>query len=478
MNAVSPKRVAIVGGGISGLASAFHLLELAASREAPIELVLFERGDRLGGPLDTIRRDGFVIETGADSFLSEKPAAADLARRLGLEAELIGTNQQFRKTCVVRNGRLVEIPEGFSLVAPTWLGPIMRSPLLSPLGKMRLAIEPLIPRRRIAGDESLGSFVRRRMGKEVLDRIAQPLAGGIYTADPERLSLGATMPRFVEMERVHGSVIRGLKTANRDRLQAAGTSGARWSLFLTPRGGMRTLVDSLASRLDECVRLGTEVAEISPRAGGAGWKLRLKAGGEFEADAVVIAAPAHSAARMLQKQDAGLARALGAIDYSSAATVNFAYRANDFPHMPETFGFVVPLKERRKIIACSFSSVKFAGRAPEGSVLLRTFLGGALQDQMMQLDDAAMVAAAREELSALLGVRAEPILTEVRRWPASMPQYAVGHLERVVEIERRARELPGLTLCGAAYRGVGIPDCIASGEHAAASVFAWLAGVR
>jgi oxygen-dependent protoporphyrinogen oxidase len=243
--------VAIIGGGISGLAAAFRLRELAAAREMPLEIAIFERGPHLGGALDTIRRDGFVIETGADSFLSEKPAAAKLAERLGIASELIGTQEQFRKTFVVRGGHLVEIPEGFSLLAPTWFGPLIKSPLFSTKGKLRIMIEPLIPRRRATDDESLGAFVRRRLGREVLSRVAQPLAGGIYTADPELLSIGATMPRFVEMERRYGSVIRGLRAAARNRnTEVRGTSGARWSLFLGFKDGIRTIVDKLADRLD------------------------------------------------------------------------------------------------------------------------------------------------------------------------------------------------------------------------------------
>ena len=388
---------------------------------------------------------------------------------------MIETSDRFRKTCVVRGGRLVEVPEGFSLLAPTRLGPLMKSPLLSPIGKLRVAIEPLIPRRRKSGDESLGAFVRRRMGRQMLDRIAQPLAGGIYTADPERLSLGATMPRFMDMERKYGSVIRGLRAASRNRPeQTAGTSGARWSLFLSFRTGVGALVAALAARLGESVRMQTEVLELS--AGGGRWKLRLRTGSEFEADALVLAAPAHAAARILAKHAPELAKRLGEITYAPAATVNLGYRESDFPNPPEMFGFVVPIIEGRRIIAGSFSSIKFPGRAPNGTILLRTFLGGALSAQMMQLDDAAMIAAAREELADLLGVRATPMIALVRRWANSMPQYAVGHLERVAEIERQAAEIPGLALAGAAYRGVSIPDCIRSGEQAAEAVVSRLTG--
>lgn len=477
------RRVAIIGGGISGLAAAFRLRELAAARDFPIEVAIFERGMRLGGALDTIRRDGFVIETGADSFLSEKPAAAKLAERLGIASELIGTQEQFRKTFVVRGGHLVEIPEGFSLLAPTWFGPLMKSPLFSAKGKLRMMIEPMIPRRRATDDESLGAFVRRRLGREVLSRVAQPLAGGIYTADPEMLSIGATMPRFVEMERRYGSVIRGLRAAARTRnAEARGTSGARLSLFLGFTDGIRTIVDALASRLEGSIHYGAELTAIKrePAAGDPGsseavsWRLEFRDGTDFNADALVCAAPAFAIAPIMQPLDAELATTLAAIKYASAATVNMAFRTADFPQPPAAFGFVVPVAERRRIIAGSFSSLKFAGRAPAGMILARVFLGGALQTEMMNLDDTEMVAAAHEEFASLLGVTAEPALTCVRRWPDSMPQYAVGHLERVAKIERAVEGVAGLTLAGAYLRGVGIPDCIASGERAAETTFAQL----
>jgi oxygen-dependent protoporphyrinogen oxidase len=470
------RRVAIIGGGISGLAAAFRIRELAAAREFPLEAALFEKGPNLGRALATVREDGFVIDTGADSFLSEKPWALELAKRLGLEPELIGTDERFRKTYVVRAGRLVEIPEGFTLLAPTRFLPVVTSPLFSIPGKLRMALEPLIPARRDGSDESLASFVTRRLGREVLDRVAQPLAGGIYTADPESLSLLATMPRFIEMERRYGSLFKGLRAASRNRpVQSRGTSGARWSLFLSFRGGMRALVEALATRLGECVRMRTAVAGLArPDGGAGGWRVGMADGVEFDADAVVVATPAYDAARLLRPHDAELARLLGEIRYSSAASVNIAYRAADLPRLPESFGFVVPVKERRKIIACTFSSVKFAHRAPEGTVLMRTFLGGALQAEMMGLEDAAMVAAAREEIAALLGVGAEPILAHVQRWPEQMPQYAVGHLDRVAQIERRSATLPGLALAGAAYRGVGVPDCVHSGEQAAEAVLNYL----
>jgi oxygen-dependent protoporphyrinogen oxidase len=482
-------RIVILGGGISGLSAAFRLVELSAKHEVPIELAVLERGPRLGGALCTIREQGLIAEGGADSFLTEKPWALDLVRRLGLDGELIGTRAEFRRTYVVRNGALVEIPEGFSLLAPTRMLPMLRSPLLSPFGKLRMMVEPLIPRRRDHRDESLASFVTRRLGREVLERIAQPLAGGIYTADPAHLSLHATLPRFADMEARHGSVIRGLRAAARKQDgksgksgKSGGTSGARWGLFASLRGGIGTIVDALEYSLGEAVRLNVEVVALE-RSGGAAerqarWRVVISDGAPLEADAVICALPAYCAARLFEPYAPVLARALATIGYASAAVVNVAHRESDFPCAPRSFGFVVPAIERRRIIAGSFTSLKFDGRAPAGTILLRAFLGGAMQSELMALDDAAMLEVAREEFRALLGAEAVPLWAKVSRWPDSMPQYAVGHDGRVAEIERAAAALPGLELAGAALRGVGIPDCVFSGERAAQAIFSALKTVR
>jgi protoporphyrinogen/coproporphyrinogen III oxidase len=464
--------VAVVGGGITGLAAAYRLRELAAAHEFPLEVSLLERGARYGGALETIRRDGFVIETGADSFLSEKVAAAELARRLGLGAELISTREIYRKTFVVRAGRLVEIPTGFSLLAPARLGPVLRSPLFSPIGKLRIALEPFIALRTSDDDESLDSFVTRRLGREVLERVAQALAGGIYTADPKLLSMAATMPRFVEMERRHGSVVKGMRAAETARASKTEVSGARWSMFQSFRNGMATLPEVLAARLAGYIRNGAEVVGMSRN--GDGWRLALASGDSFDADAIICAAPAHAAARMTATAAPAAAKMLGEINYASAATVNLSYRESDFDGPPRAFGFVVPAIERRRIIAASFSSFKFEGRAPAGAILARAFVGGEMSREMMQLSDDQMAAAVREEFRELLGVTAAPGFAEVRRWPDSMPQYEVGHLSRVAAIERAVAEIPSFAIAGAAYRGVGIPDCVRSGEDAAEAIFAEL----
>ncbi len=434
---------------------------------------MLERSARCGGALETIRRDGFVIETGADSFLSEKPAAAQLARRVGLDTEIIPTREIYRKTYVVRAGRLVEIPTGFSLLAPAHLGPVFRSPLFSPLGKFRIAMEPFIAARTSNDDESLESFVTRRLGREVLDRIAQALAGGIYTADPKRLSMAATMPRFVEMERRHGSVVKGMRAAENARAsKSSEASGARWSLFQSFKNGMVTLPDVLVARLGASIRKGAEVVEISRN--GDAWRLALASGESIDADAVICAAPAYAAARIVTTIAPAAAKMLSEISYASAATVNFTYRESDFDRPSRAFGFVVPAIEHRRIIAGSFSSFKFEGRAPAGAILARAFVGGEMSRDMMSLSDDEIVAAVRDEFRALLGVSAMPGFAEVRRWPDSMPQYEVGHLSRVAEIERAVAQIPAFAIAGAAYRGVGIPDCVRSGEDAADAILAKL----
>jgi oxygen-dependent protoporphyrinogen oxidase len=476
----SRPRVAIIGGGIAGLAAAHRLLELAAARETPITATVYESSMRAGGALETIRANGCVIETGADSFLSEKPWALALAGRLEMSGEVIGTRALFRKTFVVRRGRLLAIPEGFSLLAPASIWPLLKSPLFSPLGKARILLEPFIPRRIHDGehDESLAGFVTRRLGREALERVAQPLAGGIYTADPATLSVNATMPRFVAMENRYGSVIRGLRAAARTAAGARDGGGARWSLFVSFRNGVGGLIDALVARLGGSIQRGARVIALERRAHDAGsgprWLLRFHNGSVADADAIICAAPAYAIAPLLAAHDASLSGMLAHISYASAATVNMAFRENDFPNRPSGFGFVVPIAERRRIIAGSFSSLKFAGRAPEGTLLARVFLGGALQTEMMMLDDAAMIAAARAEFASLLGVIAEPALAHVRRWPEAMPQYMVGHLARVAQIERAAAALNGIHLAGAYLRGVGIPDCVHSGETAAEAVFAAL----
>jgi len=454
--------IVIIGGGISGLAAAHRLLELS---EEKVQVTLLEASPRLGGTIQTEQRDGFLLERGPDSFISEKPQALALAKRLGLESRLVQTNEQFRRSFIVRHGRLRAVPEGFQLLAPSRLWPFITSDIFSVFGKARMAADLLLPRKHVNGtnDESLASFVRRRLGTEALDRMAQPMVGGIYTADPETLSLRATLPRFLEMEREHRSLI--LAMLRQGRAQKIGTSGARYSLFLSFDRGMQVLVDALAQQVNADIRLNTRAQRL--KRNGPGWTIVTGDGAELVADAICVAVPAYLAAGLLNDVHERLAQKLRQIKYASTATINFAYRRAAISHPLDGFGFVVPFVEQRALIACTFSSVKFSGRAPEGHVLLRAFAGGALQPEIFALDEGDMRVRVEVNLRELLGITEDPLFVEAAKWKDSMPQYEVGHLERVNEIEKLTSELPGLALAGNAYRGAGIPDCIRSGEAAA-----------
>ena len=459
-------KLVVVGGGITGLAAAHRAVELAAEQGRSLDLTLLEAGDRLGGIIATERRDGFLVECGPDSFLSEKPWALALCRRLGLEDRLVRTDDRFRRTFVVWGGALHPLPEGFQLLAPTRLGPLLASRLFTWPGKLRMALDLVLPRGGEA-DESLGAFVRRRLGREALERVAQPLVAGIYTADPDDLSLTATMPRFAALERRDRSVILALwRAARRAPAEAAGASGARWSLFVSLAEGMEELVRALGARLPPgSVRLKARVTDVA-RADGR-WRVATQDGDVLAADGVILATEAHQAARHLRYLDPSLALLLEGIPYASSGTVTLAYRRAAIRHPLDGFGFVVPHAEGRPIIAGTFSSVKYPGRAPEGHVLLRVFLGGALREAVLDQDDERLAGIACEQLRDLLAVNEAPLWTRVARYRKAMPQYHVGHLARVETIELALARHPGLALAGGAYRGVGIADCVRSGEDAA-----------
>ncbi|MBC7932832.1 MAG: protoporphyrinogen oxidase [Rubrivivax sp.] len=471
----------MIGGGISGLAAAHRFAELQAQdtsakgREAATEILLLEASERTGGTVRTYRREGFLLEGGPDSFISEKPAALALAKRIGLAERVVETNEQNRRSFVVRGNRLRPTPEGFQLLAPSRMLPFLTTDIFTLRGKARMALDLLLPRRAEANgqrDESLAAFVRRRFGREALERMAQPMVGGIYTADPETLSLRATMPRFLDMEREHRSLILAMWKAGRKseaEKKVQGTaSGARYSLFLSFDEGVQVLTDALAARLPQgALRLGTKVESIAFQPEAGRWLLKTRDNEAIGADAVCIALPAYSAARLLRDVDAPLADELDGIPYASTATVNLAYRRADIPHALDGFGFVVPFVERRATLACTFSSVKFAGRAPAGHALLRAFVGGALQPEMFELDEARMAEAVRRDLNDLLGITAAPLFAHVEKWPRSMAQYHLGHIERIARLRSRLERFPTLALCGNAYDGAGLPDCVRGGESSA-----------
>ncbi|MCC6645994.1 MAG: protoporphyrinogen oxidase [Polyangiaceae bacterium] len=455
------KRVVVVGAGLSGLSAGVTL-----HGRAGLEVLVLDAATRAGGAVGTERIDGFLVERGADGFLTEKPGALELAARLGVAGRVIRPTPARDGAYVVRDGALRPLPRGFSIMAPVDLGAFLRSDVLSVAGRLRAAAEVLAPRRCPEDDESLASFVRRRFGSELLDRLAQPLAAGIYGADPERLSLRATMPRFLHEERRMGSVTLGLR--ERARARGVEARGARYQLFASFDGGLQVLVDAAAARLGDRLRLGAEVTRLAPRDDGVTLEV---AGERVVADAVVLALPGPRLARLLGPCDPDLGARVGAVPHGSCATVTLGWDAPAIDPRLDGYGFVVPRVEGRPSMAATFLSKKWAGRAPTGAELARVFLPG----EPASDDDA--VAVARRELAALAGVTRAPVLARVQRHTRAMPVYEVGHVGRAREIERAARaRAPRVLLAGNSLGGVGIPDSIAAGEAAAREAEARIAG--
>jgi protoporphyrinogen/coproporphyrinogen III oxidase len=466
------RRVVVIGGGIAGLAAAHRVVELSRERGLDVEIQLLEASARLGGSIASERIGDFLVEAGPDSFITEKPWALRLCERIGLSSRLVSTQSAYQKIYIVHRGQLVALPEGFFLLAPTRLAPFIETPLFSWAGKLRMAAELFLPRGKAEEDESLGAFVRRRFGDEALERVAQPLVGGIYASDPAKLSLGATMPRFREMERQRRSVILAMWSEQRRRARSRESgSGARWSLFVTLMGGMQELVDALAARLPKgTLYTDMPVTSLSQGADVKSWRITVASGEFISADAVILATPAFQSAVLLSAVAPTAVSELRQISYVSTATVSLAYRRSDFPKSPDSFGFVVPAVEGRKIMACTFSSLKYPGRAPQDHLLLRAFVGGALQAELFLDDDATITRNVRTELASLLGVNAKPVFARIWRYPNSMPQYHIGHEARIGRIESFLRQFPTLALAGSAYHGVGISDCVRTGEEAAENI--------
>lgn len=462
----SPLRIAIVGGGITGLAAAHRLLELQPT--SPSSVTLFEAGPRVGGVVGTQQIDGYHLELGPDSFITNKPWAVALCRRLGLEDRLIPTDARYRRSLVLRRGKPVEVPEGFQLMTPARVWPVLTSPIFSWWGKVRMGYEYFLPAKRDVPDESLASFVRRRFGPEVLDRLVQPLVGGIYTSDPEKLSLRATLPRFLEMEAKHGSLIRASRSAAKTANANEQASGARYGLFTTLAGGTQELIQALAERVSRGaqIQVNAPVTGLQPLPTG-GYSLTVPGQPPQTFDRVILTTPTYRIADIVQSFAAEWALALREIEYASTSIVVSGHRLSDIKHPLDAFGLVIPAIEHRRVLAVSFTSRKFPNRAPEGRVQLRTFVGGAMQPEYFQISDDETKQLVREELRDLLGVTGTPDFEVVARYPRTMPQYHVGHIERVRRIREFAAQFPGLSLAGSAYDGVGLPDSIHSGELAA-----------
>ncbi|MBI3090071.1 MAG: protoporphyrinogen oxidase [Candidatus Tectomicrobia bacterium] len=472
----APRQLAVIGGGISGLAAAYRLTRLGRERGGKVEVILLEAQQRLGGVIHSHHEEGLLLEEGPDAFITTKPWALKLCQELGLQDDLIRTQSTPHGSFILRDNTLHPMPEGFLLFAPTSLWPFLRTPLFTWRGKLRMAMDLVLPRRRRDGgapqDESLEAFVIRRLGREALERMAQPLVAGIYTGDARQLSLQATMPQMLEMEEQERSIIRAMwknRRAMRKRgLDTRQDAGARYGLFLTLRRGLGTLIERLAGQLPEgSVRTGCRVVALEHCGEAPQWKVRIEGGASLRADGICVALPAPPAAALLGGLLPDLAKQLAGVPYASSAIVNLAFRRRSIAHPLDGMGFVVPRSEDKSLIACSFSSVKFEGRSPRDVALLRAFVGGAVQPERYALSDADMVQALLGDLRPVLGIKEEPLLARVSRHPGAMAQYHLGHLDKVRAIEALRRRVPGFALAGNAYRGIGIPDCIHSADQAA-----------
>jgi oxygen-dependent protoporphyrinogen oxidase len=451
------KRVVVIGGGIAGLSTAHALLQRGA------DVTVLERSARLGGNIITERTKGFTIDGGPDSWVATKPHATELAKSLGVE--LIPTIEAFRKVYVAHEGTLHPVPEGLILGVPTRILPVLKTGLFSTRAKLRMGLEPLLPSRPLEGDEdeSVSDFVSRRLGHEVTDRLAAPLLGGIFAGDASQLSIRATFPQFVEMERRFGSLVRAMR-ASRPKT----SSGKHPSAFLSPRGGMGELIEVLEKALGGRVLKSQPVRAL--RKDDGRYRIDIDGRDPLFADAVVLGLPAHHAAETVKELDAQLSEELKAIRYASTSTVFLAFRAEAIKRPLDATGFIVPRSMGRPILACTWVSSKWEGRAPAGHVLIRAFFGGAWGEAILEQSDEGLVACARDELRQLMNLDAEPLFTRVFRFDRASPQPVIGHLGRMARIRGRLAESPGLYLVGGGYDGVGIPDCVRQAGETAARI--------
>ncbi len=461
------KRIAIIGGGISGLSAAYTIEEKRRSG-TPIEYVLFESSPRLGGVLVTDRVDGCLVEAGPDSFLTEKPWASDLCRKIGLGDQLIGSNDSERKTYIVAKNKLVVMPDGLMFMVPTKIMPTVLSPLFSWRTKLRMAAEWFHPPHKASEDETVADMVKRHYGSEMVELLADPLLSGVYGGEASQLSVRAVLPRFADMEMKHGSLGRAMLAA-RKKMGAAANAPAR-PLFTSLKDGMQAMVDTLVARLDpKALKASSSVQSVIRQDNGwtvcAGYKTD-------HFDAVILATPTHAASAVLQSADENLSREMGEIKYSSSVTVTLGYDEKVRRSLPPGFGFLVPRSEGHRMLAATFVHNKFPHRAPENRAIVRCFLGGSRDEQILQSREAEILEIVRSELRQIVALNAEPLFARVYKWKSAMAQYSVGHLERLQRIESLRQKLPGLALAGNGYNGIGVPDCVRSGAEAARKILA------
>ncbi len=469
------RTVVVVGGGISGLATAFALQEQAAAAGLSLRCTVLESGSSWGGKIVTRRVGGLVTEAGPDSFLSQKPAGIELCAKLGLAEQLINTNETAKRAFVLQGGRLHELPEGLVSFAPKQLGPFLRSGLLSWTGLMRMGLDVVIPRGSSQGDQSVADFLRRRFGTQAFERVLEPLMAGIYAGDAEQMSLQATFPAFLELEQRYGSVIRGMM-ASRKQASAVPAVGSKRTMFVSLKNGLGDLVTTLTMKLEQLgveLRLNCRVDALRVRSHQPGrwtYDLILEDASAVSAEGLVLATPAYVSADLLRPLTPMAAGLLEMIPYTSTATISLAYPAEAVAGAVEGFGFIVPRKEGRDLIAATWTSRKWPYRAPADQVLVRCYVGGVGREGILQLEDEQMVLRVRAELADLCGVKPEPSYVEVNRWAKAMPQYTLGHLDRLVQLDSALSRYGGLVLTGAGYRGVGIPDCIREGSVTAGRI--------
>jgi protoporphyrinogen/coproporphyrinogen III oxidase len=464
------KRIVVVGGGITGLAAAHAALSRAREVHRHVSVTLVEGGPRFGGNLVTTRVGGFVLDGGPDSWVTSKPEASALARELGLGESLVDTNAAMRRFFIAFRGRLHSVPEGLVLGVPTKIAPLVTTRLFSWAGKARMAMEPLIPvRRDDSVDESIAGFARRRLGREAADRLVAPLLGGISAGDASELSVRSAFPQLVAMEREHGSLVRGMRAAKRAREAAANARGTAASAFVSLAGGVGQLVDALVEKLrgeGADLRLDTPVRSLGRRADAGGWTIEVANGPPLVADEVLLAVPAYAAARLLGGIDRSLEGGFARFQSATTATVFLGYPRSAIVHPLDGVGFVVPRTMERPILAGTWVSSKWAGRAPEGHVLLRVFFGGPSGEEALRDDDAGLVRRAQSELLDFMGIAAEPVLSRVFRFERASAQMRVGHADALREARRMlVASAPGVHVAGGGYDGIGIPDCIRQGRE-------------
>jgi len=456
-------KITIIGGGIAGLSAAYY-----AKKNAPdAQVTLIESTDHWGGKITTDRvtfDDGnFIIEGGPDTFLATKPWGVVLCKKLGLGERLHGTNPHKKNTYVLNKGRLLPLPDGLAMMIPTNVEAILKTHLVSWLGKARMGLDFLQPAKAVNGDESLGMFVSRRLGREAYENLIEPLMSGIYAGDGDQLSLASTFPYLRDLELKYGSLARG---ALQMRKKSNGKVQGSRSAFLTPTTGLAEIVEALVENLQSNnidMRLNSNVQTLK-RSNVQSWDVVLDNGETIESDAIILATPAYAGGGLLASVDPELASILTSIPYASTATISLAYRQSDLPKPLDGYGYVIPRREGRKALAGTWTSTKFPHRAPDGYALIRVFVGRAGQD--IPWDENELLELAKEEVKMTSGITAEPIISRVFMWDKAMPQYNLGHPEKLRQIDAALEKHPGLALAGNGYRGIGIPDCIHSGELA------------